>query len=487
MATFNFRQPINPNDILRMMSGINMSGLRPTLPTINKQAFNGVLSDTSEYNPNSPMFPQGLMSSNQNMGGLFGGGSNLLSNPYLNLGLSLIPDPQRKTGLAQRLGDAMTRMTAAEKMKQDQMLNQFNLYASLAKLSKGSGSPITGEVGGKPVYGQMTGTGTFEPIRTASGELIQPTGTKQKLEDQAFIQAVKELPITDRMNPKAMRQVLSLAIGRGSDLFNQIENFQKLSFEQDKRQPMTLFDANTGRNTTVYVNPQTGEIFNFLEGQEQYQPERNMQLVDVGDKFIQVDKNDFNKAKVLLKGKTFAEEMQSLKYSYDKMQDAMKKGELGEAAKKQIAGINSTEIEANNYRKLVQEFYGAEFDENGNVTGYDNVKANVNFFDTKLRAKLQSAHKNLLLLAKEAYNLGVLNGPDLAVMEEVIADPTSLTTKAKGGRKLLENQLDVLGGGLTRMKQGVLKGADANKLFQNDPKFQAMREIIKRKEENLKI
>ena len=72
-------------------------------------------------------------------------------------------------------------------------------------------------------------------------------------------------------------------------------------------------------------------------------------------------------------------------------------------------------------------------------------------------------------------------------MEEVIADPTSLTTKAKGGRKLLENQLDVLGGGLTRMKQGVLKGADADKLFQNDPKFQAMREIIKRKEENLKI
>lgn len=43
------------------------------------------------------------------------------------------------------------------------------------------------------------------------------------------------------------------------------------------------------------------------------------------------------------------------------------------------------------------------------------------------RAAMGTKYKNMMLQAKEAYNLGVLNGPDLAILESVITDPVSFT------------------------------------------------------------
>lgn len=43
---------------------------------------------------------------------------------------------------------------------------------------------------------------------------------------------------------------------------------------------------------------------------------------------------------------------------------------------------------------------------------------------------LQTDYENLQLQMKEMYNLGVLNGPDLALMRRVVGDPTSLTGRA---------------------------------------------------------
>lgn len=42
------------------------------------------------------------------------------------------------------------------------------------------------------------------------------------------------------------------------------------------------------------------------------------------------------------------------------------------------------------------------------------------------RADMGTYYKNLMLQAKEAYNLGVLNGPDLAILQDVVQDPVSI-------------------------------------------------------------
>jgi hypothetical protein len=52
---------------------------------------------------------------------------------------------------------------------------------------------------------------------------------------------------------------------------------------------------------------------------------------------------------------------------------------------------------------------------------------------TAKAATLQSQYRNLQLQLKELYNLGVLNGPDLGILENVLIDPTS------AGASLLSN------------------------------------------------
>lgn len=42
------------------------------------------------------------------------------------------------------------------------------------------------------------------------------------------------------------------------------------------------------------------------------------------------------------------------------------------------------------------------------------------------RAKIGTKYNNMMLQAKEAYNLGVLNGPDYMILQEVVANPNSL-------------------------------------------------------------
>lgn len=59
------------------------------------------------------------------------------------------------------------------------------------------------------------------------------------------------------------------------------------------------------------------------------------------------------------------------------------------------------------------------------------------------RAKIQTKYRNMQLQAKEAYNLGVLNGPDLTIIEQLVADPTSYTG-ALIGKKGIEAQASEL-------------------------------------------
>jgi len=77
---------------------------------------------------------------------------------------------------------------------------------------------------------------------------------------------------------------------------------------------------------------------------------------------------------------------------------------------------------------------------------------------------LQTDYENLQLQLKEMYNLGVLNGPDLALMRRVVGDPTSVTGRAKAfgsgdeQRKRIQAQIHNLRGKLNGFKANLLQG-----------------------------
>jgi hypothetical protein len=72
----------------------------------------------------------------------------------------------------------------------------------------------------------------------------------------------------------------------------------------------------------------------------------------------------------------------------------------------------------------------------GKYQGADLLKPNV-------RAEIQQALNNALLQGKEANRLGVLNGPDLSILEKIVGDPTSFDALLKDRstiNKLYDNQ-----------------------------------------------
>lgn len=84
---------------------------------------------------------------------------------------------------------------------------------------------------------------------------------------------------------------------------------------------------------------------------------------------------------------------------------------VGEQAQKQQVGVQNTMAALTEYKDALKGFSLADI-------------ANPN-----ARAKMGTVYNNALLQAKEAFNLGVLNGPDYMILQEVLTNPTSL----KGG------------------------------------------------------
>lgn len=82
---------------------------------------------------------------------------------------------------------------------------------------------------------------------------------------------------------------------------------------------------------------------------------------------------------------------------------------LPESQQKQVVGVQ-------NLRNAIREYRS----ELGN---WSNMKG----LSPDARAGMGTKYNNMMLQAKEAYNLGVLNGPDLQILTAVITDPRSLT------------------------------------------------------------
>jgi len=83
------------------------------------------------------------------------------------------------------------------------------------------------------------------------------------------------------------------------------------------------------------------------------------------------------------------------------------KGALTGEPAKQVAGAKNLNDSIANYQQKLQSF-----------NGVDMVNPNA-------RADMQQAYNTMMLQAKEAFNLGVLNGKDWEILQSVVKDPTS--------------------------------------------------------------
>jgi hypothetical protein len=81
---------------------------------------------------------------------------------------------------------------------------------------------------------------------------------------------------------------------------------------------------------------------------------------------------------------------------------------LGESQMKQLNGVNNLRDAIGRYQQQLDEF------------------GTLGLVSPSARAKMGTLYNNMMLFAKEAYNLGVLNGPDYQIMTDMLTDPRSM-------------------------------------------------------------
>jgi len=64
-------------------------------------------------------------------------------------------------------------------------------------------------------------------------------------------------------------------------------------------------------------------------------------------------------------------------------------------------------------------------------------KTGTEYWPGKNKLAIGGLHKDMLLEMKELYNLGVLSGPDMGIMEDIMKDPTQFFSQAYSGDDLL--------------------------------------------------
>jgi hypothetical protein len=131
----------------------------------------------------------------------------------------------------------------------------------------------------------------------------------------------------------------------------------------------------------------------------------------------------------------------------------------GEAQTKQIGGIDSLNSAIQSYKEKLKTWSPTDA------------------ADPNKRAQMKTVYNNMMLQAKEAYGLGVLNGPDYTILTDTIADPTTAKGVAYGAFGALEGQADTLSELMQRTKES-LQGGKGIKPKENVPPSNAPK-IIK--------
>lgn len=157
------------------------------------------------------------------------------------------------------------------------------------------------------------------------------------------------------------------------------------------------FDLSEGQ--VRYTTTPTGEIKEIARGGEKYHAPIS---VDTGNGTILLD------PKTMKPLASFGKEKQ-----------------LPEAAIKQVTGAENLKVAITNYKEKLKNF------------------KTLDMTSPSARAEMGNAYNNMMLQAKEAYNLGVLNGPDYQILQSVVKDPTS-TSALFVSKKALEKQADEL-------------------------------------------
>jgi hypothetical protein len=98
------------------------------------------------------------------------------------------------------------------------------------------------------------------------------------------------------------------------------------------------------------------------------------------------------------------------KFEFEKGKAAIKP--LPEGLNKQVTGAVNLTDAIGDYQNKIKGF---------------SVK---DFASPDKRAEMGNLYNNMMLQAKEAYNLGVLNGPDYQILQKVVKDPTNITSLA---------------------------------------------------------
>jgi hypothetical protein len=125
---------------------------------------------------------------------------------------------------------------------------------------------------------------------------------------------------------------------------------------------------------------------------------------------------------------------------------------------KQRLGLEGARLNLEQQKAAQELMFGKPLPEGAlkQVTGATNLKDAIDNYKTKLkdfstldmanpnaRAIMGNAYNNMMLQAKEAYNLGVLNGPDYQILQSVVKDPTNPSSLLVG-KKTLEQQANDL-------------------------------------------
>jgi len=122
----------------------------------------------------------------------------------------------------------------------------------------------------------------------------------------------------------------------------------------------------------------------------------------------------------------------------------------GEAQTKQIGGIDSLNSAIQSYKDKLKTWSPTDA------------------VDPNKRAQMKTVYNNMMLQAKEAYGLGVLNGPDYAILTDTIADPTTAKGVGYAAFGALEGQADTLSELMQRTKES-LQGGKGIKPKENVP------------------
>lgn len=101
------------------------------------------------------------------------------------------------------------------------------------------------------------------------------------------------------------------------------------------------------------------------------------------------------------------------------------KGALPEGANKQVTGATNLKSAIDNYKDTLKGF------------------GTLDIVNPDARAKMGNAYNNMMLQAKEAYNLGVLNGPDYQILQSVVKDPTNPSSLLTSKKALNEQATDL--------------------------------------------